>query len=96
MTQNHAFTIWLGAFFGCIKCGRFLKVFPYNVKPVDTYRVEAYLDNRTRGICLNNEPELCALTFADHFLSRKEALQLRDKAAEKFGIYNLRVVAVKD
>ena len=48
-------TIWLGAFFGYIKCGRFLKVFPNNVKPMNTYRVEADLDNRTRGICLNNE-----------------------------------------
>jgi len=63
---------------------------------VNTYRTEAYLDGRNRGIYLNNEPELCALTFADHFLSRKEAMQLRDKAAEKFGIYNLSVVTVKD
>lgn len=64
-----------------------------------TYRVEAHDGSRWGfGVRIGSNsglPEFCCLTFADHFLTRAEAMQLRDKAARLSG-GTLRVVAQKD
>ncbi|NDC35217.1 MAG: hypothetical protein EBZ51_07490 [Synechococcaceae bacterium WB9_2_112] len=63
------------------------------------YRVEAHDGNRWGfGIRISNNsrlPEFCGLTFADHFLTRDEAMRLRDKAARLCG-GSLRVARVQD
>jgi hypothetical protein len=62
-----------------------------------TYRVEAHDGNRwSFGIRTNdnsNLPEFCSLTFAEHFLTRAEAMELRDHAARLCG-GSLRVARV--
>jgi hypothetical protein len=64
-----------------------------------TYRVEAHDGKRWGfGIRINDNsrlPEFCSLTFAEHFPTRAEAFQLRDRTARLCG-GSLRVAAVRD
>jgi hypothetical protein len=64
-----------------------------------TYRVEAHDGSRWGfGIRISSNsrlPEFCCLTFADHFLTRAEAMRLRDEAARLCG-GSLRVASIQD
>ena len=63
------------------------------------YRVEAHDGSRWGfGIRISSNsrlPEFCGLSFADHFLTRADAMRLRDEAARLCG-GSLRVASIKD
>jgi hypothetical protein len=64
-----------------------------------TYRVEAHNGNRWGfGIRVNDNskmPEFCSLPSAEQFLTRRQAMQLRDEAARLCG-GSLRVARVQN
>lgn len=70
-----------------------------NGRKATTYRVEAHDGSRWEfGIRISSNsklPEFCGLTFADRFLTRAEAIRLRDEAARLCG-GSLRVAVIKD